>query len=219
MSAGSFGQDTGPTGPDSEYAPCLEGQTGIRVYESAHLASPDGLWRAYASVEAAPEPRFGCADTSTLLVEGPRETTFQAVHTIKPDPQMIGNGMKPISWSPQRHVLAVRVSYWQDGSDAGGLSLLVYDADRKRAIEPDLAKLFARKYAKKECAFGLNDVLGFDSRNRVLFSTNDVIEPGDVEPDAETRCLGSPGVWALDIDHDQLQFVKHSEPGRPVKPR
>jgi hypothetical protein len=97
-------------------------------------------------------------------------------------------------------------------SDAGDTGVLVYDADRKRMIEPDLATLFARKYAKKQCAFGIKNVLGFDPRNRVLFSAADWIEEGDDEPVPATRCLGSPGVWALDIDSNQLEFVKRSEP-------
>jgi hypothetical protein len=212
LSTTLFSQNTGPTGPDTEYAPCLEGQAGVRVYETPQLASPDRLWRAYASVAATPDPRFGCSDTSTLFVEGPGEVTFQTVHTIKPDPQMVGNGMKPISWSPQHHLLAVQVIYWQDASDAGGFSLLVYDADRKRIIEPDLAKLFARKYNKKECAFEVRNVLGFDSQDRVLFSVDDVIDPGDDEPIPETRCVGGPTEWALDIDKNHLELVKHSGP-------
>jgi hypothetical protein len=213
FSATLLAQETGLTSPpDAEYAPCLEGQSGIRVYKTSQLTSPDGLWRAYASVEATPDPRFGCSDISTLLVEGPGEATFQPVHTIKPEPQRVGNGMKPISWSPQRHLLAVRVLYWQDGSDAAGFSPLIYDADRKRIIEPDLVKLFARKYNKKECAFNFDKVLGFDSRNRVLFSADDVIDPGDEEPVPETRCLGDSTEWALDIDSNQLELVKHLAP-------
>jgi hypothetical protein len=96
--------------------------------------------------------------------------------------------------------------------NAGGFSLLVYDADRKRVIEPDLAKLFAQKYGKKECAFDIQDVRGFDSRNRVLFSADDVIDPGDEEPVPETRCVGGPTEWALDIDSNQLELVKHLAP-------
>jgi hypothetical protein len=212
LSITSSAQETGPTNSDSEYAPCFEGQLGMRVYDSPQLISPDGEWRAYTSVEARSDSSsLGCSDTSTLRVEGPGEFTFQTVHTIKPDAQMVGNGMKPIAWSPQRHLLAVRVFYWQDGSDFAVRSVLIYDADRKRAIEPDLAKLFARKYNKKECAFDIRDVLGFDSHNRVLFRADDVIDPGDDEPIAETRCLGGPGAWALNVDNDQLEFVKHLE--------
>jgi hypothetical protein len=206
-----FAQETGPTGPDTEYAACLEGQAGTRVYESPQLVSSDGRWRAYASVEATPD-KFGCSNTATLRVEGPSEETFQTVHTIKPEFYLQGNGIKPISWSTQRHLLAVELLYWQYASDPGGFSLLIYDADRKRTIEPDLAKLFARKYGKKECAFEIRKVLGFDSRNRVLFRVDDTIEPGDDEPIPETRCLGGPGVWALDIENSQLEFVKRSEP-------
>jgi hypothetical protein len=205
-------QNIGPTGPDIEYAPCLEGQSDVRVYKTPQLTSPDGLWRAYASVEATPDPKFDCSDTSTLLVAGPGEARFQTVHTIKPDPERVGNGMKPISWSPQRHLLAVRVFYWEYGSDGGGFSLLVYDADRKRVIEPDLGKLFARKYTRKECACEIEKVLGFDSRNRVLFSADDSIEFGDEEPLPETRCLGDYTEWALDIDTNQLELVKHLAP-------
>jgi hypothetical protein len=94
-------------------------------------------------------------------------------------------------------------------SDAAAFGVLVYDADRKRAIEPDLAKLFAQKYNKEECAFDIRDVLGFDSQNRVLFSANDVIDPGDDEPVPQTRCVGGPSEWALDIESNQLELVKH----------
>jgi hypothetical protein len=207
-------QETGPTGPDTEYAPCLEGQSGLRLYESPQLTSPDGKWRAYASVEARPDSNFGCFDSSALLVEGPGDLSFQTVHTLKPDPQMVGNGMKPIAWSPQGHMLAVRLFYWQHGSDFAVRSVLIYDADRKRASEPDLAKLFARKYKKKECAFDIQDVLGFDSHNRALFSADDVIEPGDDQPIGETRCLGGPSVWALDIGKNELEFIKHVDAAR-----
>jgi hypothetical protein len=212
LSATLCPQETGSTGPDTEYAPCLEGQAGIRVYDSPQLTSPDGKWRAYARVEARPDSSFGCSDTSTLLIQGPGDVSFRSVDIIKPDPQIVGNGMKAVSWSSQRHLLAVRVFYWQDGSDVAGRSVLIYDADRKRAIEPDLATLFARKYNKKECAFDIRDVLGFDSQNRALFSADDVIEIGDDEPVAETRCLGGPSIWALDIDKNQLEFVKHLQP-------
>jgi hypothetical protein len=153
-----------------------------------------------------------CSNISSLQLQRAGEESFEMVHTIRPAPYLQGNGLKLIAWSPQRHLLAVKTSFWNYLGDAGGNSLLVYDADRKRAMEPDIAKLFARKYAKKDCAFDIRDVLGFDSHNRVLFRADDVIEPGDDEPIAETRCLGSHGVWALDIDHGQLEFVKHLEP-------
>jgi hypothetical protein len=187
----------------------LEGQSGSQVYKTPQLTSPDGLWRAYASVEAKPDPTLQCSDTSTLLIAGPGEASFQPVHTIKPDRQMIGNGMKPISWSTQRHLLAVRVLYWQCAADAGGFSPLIYDGDRKRVIEPDFAKLFSQKYSKKECAVNFGNILGFDAQSRVLFSADDVIDPGDEEPVPETRCLGDYTLWALDIDSNQLEPVKH----------
>lgn len=207
-----FGQDGGPTRPDTTYAPCLEGQVEVRTYKSPLLASPDGRWKAYTSVEANPNGNLGCSNTSTLLVQGPGENPFRAVHTISPEPQWVGNGITPISWSNRGHSLALRALYWQNGSDAGGFSLLVYDADRKRTIEPDLAKLFAQIYTKKECAFNLTNVLGFDSRNRVLFKADDLVEPRDEEPVSETRCLASASIWALDINTDQLEFIKRSHP-------
>ncbi len=201
-------QNLGTTGPDTGYAPCLEGQVGTRYYESELLVSADGKWRAYARVEARREGEIGCSNFSTLQVQGPDETSFHIVHTIKPEPGCVGNGLKLISWSQQRHLLAVQPLYWQIGSDAGGFSLLVYDADRKRTMEPELQKLFASKYRKKECAVQLSEVLGFDSQNRVLFTIDDVIDPGDDEPVPQTRCVGGPSVWALDINTNQLDLVK-----------
>ncbi len=215
----SFGQETAPIHPNTEYAPCLDGQVGVKHYESSVLVSPDGQWRAYASVEADPGGKLGCSNTSTLQVQSPNDRTFQTVHTIKPEPQFEQNGMKPISWSPRGHRLAAEVSAWSNGgTDFFPRWLLVYDADRNRTIEPDLGKLFAQRYTKKECAFDIEDVLGFDSRNRVLFSADDVVDPGDDEPVPQTRCLGAPSVWALDVDNNQLELVKYSQPRLEPQP-
>src|SRR3954469_17977527 len=64
LSSVCFGQVTGPTGPDTAYAPCLEGQVGVRSYQSPVLVSPDGLWRAYVNVEARPGGDVGCSNLS-----------------------------------------------------------------------------------------------------------------------------------------------------------
>jgi hypothetical protein len=149
LSSVCFGQVTGPIGPDTAYAPCLEGQVGVRSYQSPVLVSPDGLWRAYANVEARPGGDVGCSNLSTLELQSSMNGAFEVVHTVKPELYLEGNGLKLVSWSPQRHLLAVEVSLWQYASDTGGNSVLVYDADRKRTIEPDLAKLFAQKIRQK----------------------------------------------------------------------
>jgi hypothetical protein len=212
LSSVCFGQVTGPTGPDTAYAPCLEGQVGVRSYQSPVLVSPDGLWRAYANVEGRSGGDVGCSNISTLQIQNPTNSAFEVVHTVKPEPYLQGNGLKLVSWSLQRHLLVIEVSVWQYASDAGGNSMLVYDADRKRTIEPDLARLFAQRCGKKECTFVIGDVLGFDSRNRVLFSADDRIDPGDGEPVPETRCIGRPSVWALDVDSSNIDLVQYSKP-------
>ena len=212
FAASAFAQDTGPTAPDPAYAPCLEGQTGTRVYESSVLTSPDGLWRARATVDVQPGGPLGCSNTSTLLVQGPDED-YRPAYVQKPTSDVLGNGLKLIAWSSQKHLLAVEISWWQYASDFDGVAPLVYDADRKRAVQPDLAKLFALKFHKKECAFNTGEVLGFDSQNRLLFEADDWYgyAPDGDEPDPQTRCLGGPGVWAFDLDKNQVEFVKSSE--------
>jgi len=216
LSAASFSQEVmNPTGPDASYAPCLEGQKGSRFYESPILTSPDGLWRARASVEAEADGKRGwCSNTSTLLVQGPDHSDYRPVYVEKPTSDLLGNSLKLIAWSSQGHLLAIANLQFQYGSDVGGFSPLIYDADQNRVIEPELEKLFAAKFHKKNCAVSFGEVLGFDSRSRLLFEAGDwygyAPEEGE-QPDPQTRCLGSPGVWALDLRANSLELVRSLE--------
>jgi hypothetical protein len=79
----------------------------------------------------------------------------------------------------------------------------VHDADGKRAWEPELGALFDKRFGKK-CAFVVGPVIGFDSRDRILFEAGDYYEEGDNDPVPETRCLGHRGVWALDATGAKL---------------
>ena len=95
----------------------------VRTYDGPVLISPDRLWRSYASVETKPEGDAGCSNFSILWIQGPSHEAFQIVHTVKPEPYLRGNGLKLVSWAPQRHLLAVKVSFGQYASDAGGNSV------------------------------------------------------------------------------------------------
>jgi len=186
--------------PDTSYFPCVEQQRGMSQIEGPALVSPDGHWRAYVRAEAENRsaPGVDCFNTTWLLAKASGDAAFQSVYVKKPEPYLQGNGLKLIAWSHKGHVLAAELRRWQYGSDVGGLSPLLYDADKKRAWEPELDALFDKRFGKK-CAFVIGRVIGFDSRDRVLFEAGDYFEEGDEEPVPETRCLGQRGLWALDI--------------------
>lgn len=180
--------------PDTSYFPCVEQQRGMRHIEGPALVSPDGHWRAYVRVEAENRsaPGVDCFNTTWLLAKASGDATFQSVYVKRPEPYLQGNGLQLVAWSHKGHVLTAALRWWQYGSDVGGISLVLYDADKKRAWEPDLDALFDKRFGKK-CAFAIGRVIGFDSRDRVLFEAGDYYEEGDDEPVPETRCLGHGG--------------------------
>jgi hypothetical protein len=47
--------------------------------------------------------------------------------------------------------------------------------------EPELGALFDKRFGKK-CAFVVGPVIGFDSRDRILFEAGDYYEEGDDDP-------------------------------------
>lgn len=171
----------------SSFLDCKEGQRGTRSAESAPLATKDRKFIAVARAEVT----AACKNTSTLLVNG------RIVFTERPTEELSGNGIMPVQWSRRGHLLAADLRWWQFGSDVGGLSLLLYDADRDRAWLPDIAGLFNRRFGKK-CEVNLLAVLGFDARDRPLIEVDDYIEVAEDAPDPPTRCVGHRGTWAVD---------------------
>lgn len=200
--------------PDTSYFPCVEQQRGTGYIEGPALVSPDGQWRAYVRAEAenrsAPDPP-DCFNTTRLLAKPSNDAAFQSVYVKKPEPYLQGNGLKLVAWSHQGHVLASELWWWQYGSDVGGISLLLYDADKKRAWEPELDALFDKQFGKK-CAYVIGRVIGFDSHDRVLFEAGDYYEEGDDEPVPETRCLGRRSIWALDTTAAKLSELPPTRP-------
>lgn len=200
---------------DTAYFPCTEQQRGPRSIDGPVLASPDGAWQAHARVQADTyNPHFphgDCFNTTSLLLKDPGDSSFQPVYVKKPEPYLQGNGLKLVAWSHQGHVLAAELFCFQYASDAGGFSLLLHDAEKKRTWELDLRAMFSRRFGK-ECEFTFARVLGFDERDRVLFEADDYYEIGDDTPDPATRCLGHRGVWALDITGGELIEVPAAKP-------
>jgi hypothetical protein len=173
------------------------------------LRSPSGDFAAYVHAEAIVKAPVwtDCFNTTSLFVKIPGDPNYQAVYVKKPESSLQGNGLKLIAWSHKGHTLVAELTLWQYDSDFGGLSIVLYDADRKRAWEPDLAALFSKRFGK-ECAFAIPKVIGFDDQDRVLFEAGDYYEEGDDEPIPDTRCLGHPGIWALDAAAGDLSEVR-----------
>jgi len=173
------------------------------------LRSTGGDFAAYVHAEASIKSPIGtdCFNTTSLFVKPHGESKYQVVYVKTPEPSLQGNGLKLIAWSHQDHTLAAELTWWQYASDFGGLSIVLYDADRKRACEPDLDALFSKRFGK-ECAFRIARLIGFDEHDRVLFEAGDYYEEGDDEPVPATRCLGHAGVWALDANAGELSEVR-----------
>ena len=200
--------------PSTSHFACAEQQRGLRHIEGPVLSSPDGRWRAYVRAEAEMRTTgdaLGCFNTTSLFVKTSGDSAFQSVYVKKPEPYLQGNGLKLIAWSRQGHVLAAELQWWQYASDVGGMSLLLYDADKKRAWEPELGALFDKQFGKK-CAYVIGRVIGFDSHDRVLFEAGDYYEEADDAPVPETRCLGHRSIWALDATAAKLSELPPARP-------
>jgi len=150
------------------------------------------------TLRSIPFIMFIMAVCAAVLAQN-RDTSY----VKRPEPHLQSNGLKLIAWSHKGHVLAAELTWWQYASDFDGVSLFPYDADGKRAWEPELGALFDKRFGKK-CAFVVGQVIGFDSRGRILFEAGDYYEEGDDDPVPETRCLGHRGVWALDATGAKL---------------
>jgi hypothetical protein len=102
------------------------------------------------------------------------------------------NSLEPIGWSPDERWLLVVYRTGSYESDAGGLSILLYDTTERRVIMPDLGHLVSTAL-KKKCSIRIAMPFRFDTLSRVHLRLADDVNDGDEE--SNTHCFQGQEEW------------------------
>ena len=204
MSAQVENKSPSKAGAMSAAASCYEESTGRLIgsnrSRTSVLISPDGLYRAYAESEAVATQASNaasaeCQNTSKLFVSGPKGQKFRPVLVVKPSRERLGNSIDLVDWSPNGHRLLLAQGFWQWGSDVGGMTMRIYDAESGSLSRKFLVEEAFRKHLGKNCA-GVFDAAGFSSSGEPVV----VAEPfSDMEDKpVEGSCVQKEGFWLVD---------------------
>ena len=198
-------KSTSKAGSMSANASCYEKSTGRLVGANKSvtsvLASPDGLYRAYAESEAvaSQSPNAAgpeCQNTSKLFVSGPKSGHFRPVLVVEPSPESLGNNIDLVDWSPNGDRLLFAQGVWQWGSDAGGIMLRIYDAESENLSRESLVDEAFSKYVGKDCA-GVFYPVGFSSSGQVVLTAGPFFEEGEDKP-VKNSCVQQKRFWLMD---------------------
>ena len=178
---------------------CYDASTGSlvgsRSLRTSVLVSPDGGFRAYAESDAvATGPE--CRNTSKLFVGSQDSQSFGLVLTVKASSQAPGNSIDIIDWSPTGHRLLLAQGFWQYGSDVGGTSVRIYDADSHRLSSEGLVDEAFSRYVGKKCAATFLP-LGFSRNGTAVVQAEPYFDYGE-DKAAENSCVQQHSSWLLD---------------------
>jgi hypothetical protein len=190
--------------PMSAAASCYEESTGRLIGSNTSrtsvLLSPDERYRVYAESEAVASTANNaspeCQNTSRLFVAGPKSENFRAVLIVEPSPEVLGNSIDLIDWSPNGHRLLLAQGFWQWGSDAGGIMVRIYDADSENLSSESLVEDAFRKYVGKDCVAVFRPV-GFSSSGEAIVIAGPYFDVGEDSP-REDSCVEKEGFWLID---------------------
>lgn len=197
-------QSTGKDGSMSANASCYDKSTGRLVGANKSvtsvLVSPGGLYRAYAVNEAVASQSPStpqCQNTSKLFVSGPNGNDFRLVLVVKPTPEALGNNIDLIDWSPDGRRLLFAQGVWQWDSDAGGITVRIYDAESQALSRESLVDEAFGTYAGKNCA-GVFYPVGFSSGGQVVVTAGPYFEVAEDKP-VDDSCVEKRGFWLIDF--------------------
>lgn len=194
-----------PDRPNTCFVSCETQPTRSRAVRSSQFVSPATGYRAYVEVTAiAPDPKEieiqdapRCSNTSKLYISTPKSKDHSLAFQQDPTSQQLGNGLKISDWSADGRTLALELCLWQYDGDGGGKTVLVYMADRGRAIRPNLHRIVSRHFGK-DCAVRLDEIRGFTPSNQIVIKIGDYTDPSEYGPQRNAACLGKDGgLWAL----------------------
>ena len=189
----------------SAAASCYEESTGRLIgsnrSRTSVFMSPDGRYRAYAESEALASQGTSasgaeCHNTSRLFVAGPKSQKFRPVLVVEPSPGELGNSIDLVDWSPSGHRLLLAQGFWQWGSDAGGMTVRIYDAESESMSSKSLVDEAFRRFVGKDCVAVFQPV-GFSSSGKAIVTVGPWFDLGEDRP-REDSCVQKQGFWLID---------------------
>ena len=195
--------ETGPPWVSCFADPSSNEWRGPKTVRTPLVASLSGQLRAYAVIEAKAVGPGECLNTVRLFVATQKSQRFQQVYVEKGSSfDGRANSLRPISWSPNGRWLLVAFGNWYYASDAGGVSILLYDTTKQRVILPNL-RLLVKTALKKECSLQVGMPFSFDAFSRVHLRLADDVDEGDDEPN--THCFRGQEEWVFDPETRTMQ--------------
>ena len=169
---------------------------GPRAVQTPIVRSADQVLQAYGVIEANEEGVKNCLNTVRLFVSTSKSTKFRQVYLEKGSPSVgTAISLEPLSWSPDGRWLLVAFGNWVYDSDAGGVSVLLYDKVTHKTIIPDFNVLL-HAVLKKDCLMRISTPFNFDNSSRVHLQVSDDADEGDVVP--ITHCFKGREEWIFD---------------------
>jgi hypothetical protein len=140
------------------------------------LLSPDGHNQAYAENAAEAHGPFGqCANTAKLFVRRPGDKGFSLAYHQDPSEYELFNDVKIIDWSPNSHYLLAELAIGQWGSDFGGSTPLLYDAQRGDVTPEKWLEGPFNSYFGHTCSHSVQS-LGFDRSGSVVLKVRPTVD-------------------------------------------
>jgi hypothetical protein len=154
------------------------------VIRGPYLISPDGLHKAYATVEvqgpdSSDQDVNACRNHSTLFVANGNNGRFDAVLDVpgKDDPTR-GNGLQLVDWSPDSATLLADLLTWHYGSEGWEHNLVLYSSKSGIVKQKSLSAVF-QNVRHMGCIFD-GQVVGFLTDGRIAVreyaNTKDEVE-------------------------------------------
>ncbi len=160
------------------------------------VTSSNGRLKAFAEIEAERIRGGNCQTEVRLFVSEPGQKGFRQVYDLKPsEAEGTLNSLGPVSWSPDGRWLLIEFGNWWEGSDAGGLEVLLYDRHAKNISITDLPSII-RRTLNRECSITIVSVIGFNASSQVLLRLADSTDEGETEP--LTHCFQGTEDWRID---------------------
>ncbi len=167
---------------------------------SPTLVAEKGGASAWVKVESAPD-RDGCHNVTELWISNNNNQTYHLAYRQRPeDPDLWGNGMRIIDWSPDGQLLLTEAWQWNTGGNDAAVdkSILLFQAHGPAVLEIDLDALWADQ--KDRDCFVQFQLLGFTAEGWVALRTHITTsyDEGEDNKPAAKLCAEKNQLWAID---------------------
>ena len=160
---------------------------------------------------------YDCKNTTTLWFSEGTTLEFKSAYTQSPiEPDVQGNGMQIVDWSPDGKLLLTELWKWTTmGNDAGvDQSIIIFYPSRRKRFEVDLKRF--QPDPKAECSIQYQ-LMGFTSDAWVVMKTriSTFYEDGESTDDKppDKRCERPVEVWKINPrTQERLPLLKDFTP-------